>query len=416
MTLMYEGKKRIWDEPTDKTKAWIESTYGKNSEKTIELLKLKPMTVQEKLLAMLEGARGSDLAQIRQTIDDILYSINCDEYHNKPLDDNWNLADDKDRKDLIKSFVNENTLSGEPKEAFTNLENTYIHQCRHTDTRRGSTEHGVKHATDVTSYVAQIAKFVNENSNKFNNLKFTPKDIELAEYAAMYHDSGRKNHRVDVFDETSSQRARKQLEHLLNEQELQQVIEAIKNKDAPVTNKSRVAILLHEADCIDIIRTRGGDVTKFDFRYMDLYKYLNNKTVADSSGNRQWTEDALALHYFAIGIYKNAHKVNENQHAEKSSIVCYGYLLDKISAKNFVYEILGNSVMVYPDFDTLYKLWENDSSKEDETITKWFKKKKRSGVVEYGNSLDLNSGKEIPSFSSYFHNEVSTRNKQQNTF
>lgn len=409
MTLMYEGKKRIWDEPTDETITWIESTYGKNSEKANELLGLQPMTVKEKLLAMLEGARGSDLAKIRQTVDSILYNVNRTEYQKKTLDANGYLKDDKDRKDLIKSLVNENILREQIKIMFNNLENTYIHQWRKTGKRRGSTSHGVKHATDVTSYVAQIAEFVNKNSGKFDNLKFTPKDVELAEYAAMYHDSGRKNHRVDVFDETSSQRARKQLGHLLNEQELQQVIGAIKSKDAPAKNKSPVAILLHEADCIDIIRTRGGDVNKFDFRYMDLYQYLNNKMTSDSNGNAQWTQDAIALNNFAIGIYTKAHKVNENQNAEKPSIVCYKYLLDKISNQNFVYETLGNSVMVYPDFNTLYGLWEKDPDKGHATITKWFKEKKQTGMVEYNKSLDLESGTSVDSFSLYFNSEVSKR-------
>lgn len=45
MTLMYNNEKRIWDTPDEATKTWIEETYGNNSEKTRELLSLKPMNV-----------------------------------------------------------------------------------------------------------------------------------------------------------------------------------------------------------------------------------------------------------------------------------------------------------------------------------------------------------------------------------
>ena len=115
----------------------------------------------------------------------------------------------------------------------------------------------------------------------FNGLQFNNQDVKLAEYAAMYHDSGRKNHWVDVFDETSARRAKKQLGNLLSEEEIDIVVKAINSKDAPPveSGKSKVAILLHEADCIDIQRV----ISSFDCKFMDLYKFLNQKSTQKRS-------------------------------------------------------------------------------------------------------------------------------------
>ncbi len=400
MTLMYNNEKRIWDIPDEATTTWIEKTYGTNSEKTRELLSLEPMNVQEKTLAMLQGARGEDLEKIREAIDCILYDINL-----KTNPQPGRQKDDEARINLIKSSLNKDSLATVEQAAnlFQKLQTHYIYKNKSTPTslqRFGSSAHGVLHANRTKDYVEKIAEFVNKNTKMFsNNLKFTQTEVKLAEYATMYHDAGRKNHYVDVFDETSANRAKKQLQNSLKEDEINTVIDAIKNKDAdPTSGKSNIAILLHESDCIDITRLRHG----FDCTYMDLYKLLAEKNK---------TKNAKKLEKFATDLYV---KIDTKYLPEPSTkpIVCYDYLVDKITANNFVYEDLGRSVMVYPTFDTLYNLWENEPEKNG-TITQWFKQKKQSGVTGYAEDIHLESGTKVDSFSSYFHQNVSEKSAEQ---
>lgn len=349
---------------------------------------------------MLQGARGEDLNNIRRAIDCILHDINLENNPQPPTQEN-----DNDRIKLIKNSINETSLAKiEPAaKLFQNMQERYIYNHKSTPNnlkKLGSSDHGVDHANRAKDYVEKIAEFVNKNTKMFiNNLKFTPTEVKLAEYAAMYHDAGRKNHQVDVFDETSANRAKKQLKHLLKEEEINTVIDAITNKDAdPTHGKSKIAILLHESDCIDINRFKQ----RFDCKYMDLYKLLAEKNK---------TKNATKLENFATDLFN---KIDSKYLDEPSTkpIVCYDYLVDKITDDNFVYEDLGRSVMVYPTFDTLYNLWENDPEKNG-TITQWFKQKKQSGVTDYAKDIQLESGTKVDSFSSYFHQKVSEKSAKQ---
>lgn len=420
MTLMYNNEKRIWDEPTGGVRQWIINTYGEKSEKTKELLGLKPMTVSEKLLAMLEGARGRDLEKVRINIDYIIYILTKGEPPTRPQTLN---EGDKQRIIAIQQLVNEDSLQKYKvaEDCFKAMEKMYIYKdksgfkdqqtFRESDNsesansidsaeRFGEGAHGVNHAKHVIDYIKKIAKFVNENYKMFNGLQFNNQDVKLAEYAAMYHDSGRKNHWVDVFDETSARRAKKQLGNLLSEEEIDIVVKAINSKDAPPveSGKSKVAILLHEADCIDIQRV----ISSFDCKFMDLYKFLNQKS----------TQNIGILNKFATETFKVARSADladlRDKEQKPKSLVCYEFLSGKIPSEGFVYENKGETVWVYPDFNTLKGLWENDDKEENATITEWFKQKKNEGnLVDCTKSFRLENGKEISSFSSYFHSEVS---------
>lgn len=286
MTLWYNNKKRIWD-IGEEMKEFIRRDYPEKAE---ELLKLEPMHISEKMLAILDGAKGGD-------IDWVTY------YLNNALGVNY------ESKEQLESFIKENASKIDSKEIIKELsdwiclENSAIYAGREIGQPRGKSDHGVDHATRAVNHIKDIANYINSHSNWFG-IKVNNNEIRLAEYAILYHDSGRKNHMVDVFDETSAHRAEKQLAKRLNASQLKIVTDAIKNKDASIENKSNVAILVHESDCIEIQRVLQ-DPNQFSAKFMDLFK-LFCKHNSMNENDALCSDEIKDLNQFAIKTYKSA--------------------------------------------------------------------------------------------------------------
>lgn len=288
MTLWYNNKKRIWD-IGEGMEEFIRRDYPEKAE---ELFKLKPMRTSEKMLAILDGAKGGDIKWV------IYYLKNA-------------LGVDCKSKEQLESFIKENAseIDITPEKIikefsyWMNLENIAIHGDRKVGQPRGKSDHGVDHATRAVNHIKHIANYINSHSNWFG-IKINNNEIRLAEYAILYHDSGRKNHMVDVFDETSAHRAEKQLAKRLNASQLKIVTDAIKNKDASIENKSNVAILVHESDCIEIQRVLQ-DPNRFSAKFMDLFKLFckhNNMNENDAL----CSDEIKDLNQFAIKTYESA--------------------------------------------------------------------------------------------------------------
>lgn len=289
MTLWYNNKKRIWD-IGERMKEAIRRDYPEKAE---ELFKLEPMHTSEKMLAILDGAKGGDINNL------------VIPYLNKALGVTYK------SKEQLESFIKENAskIDINPEEIikkfsyWTHLENSAIYYGRKIGQPRGKSDHGVDHATRAVNHIKDIANYINSHSNWFG-IKVNNNEIRLAEYAILYHDSGRKNHMVDVFDETSAHRAEKQLAKRLNASQLKIVTDAIKNKDASIENKSNVAILVHESDCIEIQRVLQ-DPNQFSAKFMDLFKLFckhNNMNENDAL----CSDEIKDLNQFAIKTYKSA--------------------------------------------------------------------------------------------------------------
>lgn len=286
MTLWYKNKKRIWD-IGEEMKEFIRRDYPEKAE---ELFKLEPMHISEKMLAILDGAKGGD-------INGVIY------YLNNALGVTYK------SKEQLESFIKENASKIDSKEIikefsyWMHLENSAIYCDRKIGQPRGKSDHGVDHATRAVNHIKDIANYINSHSNWFG-IKVNNNEIRLAEYAILYHDSGRKNHMVDVFDETSAHRAEKQLAKRLNASQLKIVTDAIKNKDASIENKSNVAILVHESDCIEIQRVLQ-DPNQFSAKFMDLFK-LFCKHNSMNENDALCSDEIKDLNQFAIKTYKSA--------------------------------------------------------------------------------------------------------------
>ena len=132
----------------------------------------------------------------------------------------------------------------------------------------GDGNHGTNHAKRLVGYINDIAGYIRKYHRELSLSEPTNEEILLAKYAALFHDSGRANEWVDVFDEVSAEIAATELKGKLAVSQISRVKNAIKNKDADVRGKDIVAIMVHEADCLDVQRVKDD----FDIRYLDVYQ------------------------------------------------------------------------------------------------------------------------------------------------
>ncbi|MDR2779106.1 MAG: hypothetical protein LBB16_02355 [Puniceicoccales bacterium] len=124
--------------------------------------------------------------------------------------------------------------------------------------------HGVKHCLRATLVAEATAQVYRRLFKEFENIG--EENIRLASAAAAYHDSGRQGEEVDVFDDLSAMQAREDLAEMgVSDDQCSRCGNVISNKDAPVEGKDPVAILLHEADCLEIQRIGF----KYDPKYLD---------------------------------------------------------------------------------------------------------------------------------------------------
>lgn len=248
LVLYFKGKRRIWIP--------INDSFPKTNTEHLD-----PLTEKEKLQLALEGAKGRE----RKAIVDFLDKEPKKGYTTdvERIEDFMKIDAEK-RKDVLEFIECNYIFSGRPK----------VNSKAPTEMDAGT--HGIAHATRAVGYVNNIARFIKKH-HKMLKLKSPTKDeIILAKYAALFHDSGRANTNVDVFDETSSHIAGEELKGKLSSENIERVQDAIKNKDASVDGKDIVAVMLHEVDTFDVIRVYG--VKGFNIKYLDVVQsYFGKK-------------------------------------------------------------------------------------------------------------------------------------------
>jgi len=166
--------------------------------------------------------------------------------------------------------------------------------------------HGIAHANRVASYISVFANLYKKHGSK-DASAVTDDDLKLIQIAALFHDSCRENDDKDLWDNDSGILLYLYLKAIgVDENKAILLAEAIANKDVEYdkdhpdqkqyalkvdasgkmsweeTNAAPKNIyqrLIHDADCIDIIRARDH----FDATYLDFYKEVakNNSIALD---------------------------------------------------------------------------------------------------------------------------------------
>ncbi|ARM35495.1 hypothetical protein B0B39_18335 (plasmid) [Legionella longbeachae] len=156
--------------------------------------------------------------------------------------------------------------------------------------------HGIEHVTRAATYIPVLANLYRQYKDK-EALALTEDDLKLLQIAAVFHDAARQGDEEDLWDNQSALLCYSYLTSVLkvSHEKAKMMAETIANKDvrkdvflelihdvqgtltfvkgAPRA-KNIYQKLLHDADCIDIIRARDH----FDAGHLDFYKEIASKT------------------------------------------------------------------------------------------------------------------------------------------
>jgi hypothetical protein len=177
--------------------------------------------------------------------------------------------------------------------------------------------HSALHGARAAIFVEIFANIYRRLFKEFENL--SDEDIYKASIAALFHDSGREAEGIDVFEELSAQNARDYLFQCgFSEDFAEEVRQIVLHKDAPVSTKDPVAVLLHEADCIEYLR-----LSHFDPRYLDVYGGTGQSnrlafTPLDHVGEKEARKTLTHLVEVAKGIIRGQAPTLEDFTGEKA--------------------------------------------------------------------------------------------------
>ncbi len=159
--------------------------------------------------------------------------------------------------------------------------------------------HGIQHVTRAAIYIPIFANLFRRH-NDAKALKLTDEDIKLLQIAALFHDAARENEDVDLWDKESGLLLYYYLTDVLKVDTKRATLlaEAVANKDSDakhysclVKNENNQLIwreskeprekniyqkLIHDADCLDIIRARDH----FDASYLDFYQDIAKSNIS----------------------------------------------------------------------------------------------------------------------------------------
>lgn len=190
--------------------------------------------------------------------------------------------------------------------------------------KNGSIErviHGSMHASRVAAYVEHLhALFLKHNKTIEHKLTLLAKVLKtdkvtllkLTKYAALFHDSGRQNDGTDYWDNVSAENCRVYLRKKKVPEHLVRLISAAaehKDNDSNFINElkklnQQYAIdipqnaadylrrLIHDADCLDMIRCRE----KYDVGYLHIMREFKNNVSAKAEIIKT-CQDAAAVIY-----------------------------------------------------------------------------------------------------------------------
>lgn len=140
--------------------------------------------------------------------------------------------------------------------------------------------HGITHVTRAANYIYPLVNLYRYFGDD-DACKLSPDDIELIKIAVLYHDAAREGEGTDLWDKQSAE----MLYHYLTKtlkiptEKATLLAEAVANKDAkwiPSKEKHKKNIyqkLIHDADCLDIIRARPS----FDANHLDFYQQIGHQ-------------------------------------------------------------------------------------------------------------------------------------------
>ncbi len=133
--------------------------------------------------------------------------------------------------------------------------------------------HGCMHVCRAAIMIHAIADLYKKYDP---SIDITDEDIALAQYLTLFHDSARQADGVDVWDDESAENARSYLQALqFEESKIHEAIEALKSKDSGAP-KGIIGKLIHDADCLDIMRVYGKN--GFKNQYLQVYKDFQDKS------------------------------------------------------------------------------------------------------------------------------------------
>lgn len=165
--------------------------------------------------------------------------------------------------------------------------------------------HGIQHVGRVTMYIPVWANLYRRH-NYQEAIQLTDQELKLTQIAGLFHDSAREDEGVDLWDHESAMlfyfyvtrvlqidktQAKLFAEALANKDwypgdkhyyvfnETQAGSLIVEKEDGDISRERSIAQnLIHDADCLDIIRVRDA----FDGRYLDFYKNVVCKETSSS--------------------------------------------------------------------------------------------------------------------------------------
>lgn len=176
--------------------------------------------------------------------------------------------------------------------------------------------HGIQHVNRVAQYIPVFANLYRRYHDQ-EALLLTQEDIHLLQIAALFHDAGREGEGEDLWDKDSAALFYYYSTHILHveKEKAKLFAEAIANKDSSdegyfecietndeiiwqVTHdenktkqKNIYQKLIHDADCLDIIRARDH----FDASHLDFYQTIVKRELENNPDALCFEEMALLI-------------------------------------------------------------------------------------------------------------------------
>lgn len=229
--------------------------------------------------------------------------------------------------------------------------NVYSHPF-HTD-QHSRTIHGIQHAARTAFYIPILANLYRKYGYD-EALSLTEEDIQLLQITALFHDAGREGDGDDLWDHKSAIALYVRLTSLgVDQMKAKLLAEAIANKDyntynrpgktyfeineingvlswewVPSTNRKKNIFqhLIHDADCLDIMRIRDT----FDSNYLDFVQLIekNNPTASNDIGNLI-AEVSSLIHIQGDAYHESDNVLKEARENENA----YQHIMDDIDPK-----------------------------------------------------------------------------------
>ena len=227
--------------------------------------------------------------------------------------------------------------------------------------------HGIQHVTRAAINIPIFANLFRRYGDA-EALALDDNDIKLLQIAALFHDAAREGEGVDLWDQESALLFYHYATKIMGvpEEKATLLAEAIANKDAEENNyfelsgmewvkrarpspKNIYQTLIHEADCLEIIRARDH----FDANYLDFYKRIASQNEdAFEMMAKLITEARSLIAFQGDSRFKLDHALKrryENQHAYRDIMA---FIAENASRYPLITALSGNQVL---SGDTLHQ-------------------------------------------------------------